>query len=124
MVDQQQELWRQFDSFTFSERTEGPFCDVSNRQYLTPRWRDRGPHSSNAYIPIPSLDHENSPAQPRYLDIDDSAFFTSAAGSLPISRTDSLPTLPYLPMETETNSSSSPAVRLAPRYDHRIAFRC
>ena len=122
MRDQQEGLPFSFRSLAVSERKESPFCDVSNRQYLTPRWRERSSSSGSVEIPLPSLDYENSPVQPRHLDFVDGLFVTPPNRRRPVNRSGPSP-LPYLPFEVDDNATSSPpAVYLAPRYDRNIGL--
>ena len=117
----QQELPYQFRSLAVSERSnDSPLHDVSNRQlFLTPRWRERTSSSGSVEIPLPSLDSENSPLQPRYLDFSESLFLTPANLRGSVNRNGPSP-LPYLPTNVDDSAAvSSITLRLAPRYDRR-----
>ena len=122
-MENQQGLSLQFRSMAVAERSnnDSPLYDLSNRQYLTPRWRERAASPGSMDVPLPSLDNENSPLQPRYLDFTESLFLTPANRRGPVSRNTTSSPLPYLPFDVEEDSanSSSVPVRLAPRYDRR-----
>lgn len=117
-TENQQGISLQFRSMAVSDRSsESPLYDLSNRQYLTPRWRERAASPGSMDVPLPSLDNENSPLQPRYLDFNESLYVTPVSRQGP-SRTSS--PLPYLPFDVDDSVTSSLGpVRLAPRYDRR-----
>lgn len=121
----QQALPLQFRSLAVSDRSgESPLHDLSNRQYLTPRWRERTSSAgSSVEIAFPALDDENSPLQPRYLDFAETLFVTpSNRRGPPVRRNGTASPLPYLPTDVTDNDNaiaSSVPVRLAPRYDRR-----
>eukprot|EP00977_Amphora_coffeiformis_P016832 scaffold5325_cov183-Amphora_coffeaeformis.AAC.10 len=109
------------------ERREYPFFDVSNRQILTPRWSERSSSSSSLDLPLPSLDYENSPVQPRHLNFIEYPVVTPPGRLTPANSRSGAP-LPYLPFMVEdedhnNTTSRAAAVRLAPRYDRHAASR-
>lgn len=120
---QQDALPYYFRSLAVSEGKESPLGDVSNRQYLTPRWRERSSSSGSVDIPLPSLDYEDTPIQPRHIDFVDYVFVTPPGRQGQSNRTGNGP-LPYLPIEVGDNDSNTispvPTVRLAPRYDRNV----
>lgn len=100
------------------ERRDSPLNDVSNRLYLTPRWRGRSDSSESYDLPLPLFDNENSP-QPRDWTADDVNFMNPT--STPTRPNGPAP-LPFLPLEADNETTVSQRVRLAPRYDRSNYF--